>query len=188
MNYLLAKAISDAIESDMATLVETVVTAGEIRRELEEISKISIVCIPNKVEPAPTLSTDYAGEVVDPEFIAFVKSLGRQVSGSVTGRRVGIVIPELIEVDIFMPQPADFYRILALQTGSNDYCNNVIGPAWEALGWCDTEHGLRKIVDCRYSGYRYKWVNTAGDVPTAWASEEAFFEWLEVDYVAPNER
>lgn len=188
MNYATALEIAENIIEDITPFTDIVRLAGALRREAAEVDNIVLVCVPKKVEPEPTLATDYAGEVVDPEFIAFVNGLGRIEAGKPTGRMLGIVLQQLIRLDIYMPQMSDFYRIYALQTGSQDYCNTVIGPAWEALGWCDTEHGLRKITDCRYAGYRYKWVDTEGDVPPLWASEEAFFEWLDVPFVAPNLR
>ena len=97
------------------------------------------------------------------------------------------------KLDLFMPQSQDYYRQLAIRTGSAQYAHYVIANGWLHKGWCGTELGLRLQKDCletRQPDGKSKWklVNESGDLPPAWQSEEEFFAWLNIPYVCPRFR
>ena len=162
--------------------------AGSVRREVEEVGDIEIVCLPIKTPAGPVDLFAPGGEIVIPEFTAAVQALGKVVLGKPNGRMMRLHLPEGIALDMFTPNAEDYYRIFCIRTGSKTYVRNTVAAAWVAAGWCGTEHGLRKITDCRHDGYKWKWINTAGDLPPVWEDEEEFIDWLSLPYILPNLR
>ncbi len=171
--------------------------AGSIRRHKVEVGDIEILCEPKK----KFNQTDLFGGghfLIDPGFEStipiFMKDL---IKGHLDGRYMQMHLKtpgqEQIKLDLFMPVKEDYFRMLAIRTGSKEYSSMVIANAWKKLGWVGAgEDGLRKREDCIEvpSGEKKKWklVNQLGEKPPAWQSEEEFFDWLQLKWISPQFR
>lgn len=179
-----------AIGRKLLPYCERLNTAGSVRRRKAVIHDIELVAIP-KVETISLGLFDTQTQV-SPQFTGQVAALGEIRMGKVGGRQMKIELPGGINLDLFLPQPDDYFRQLAIRTGSADFSARVIAGGWKKIGWCGTTDGLRRISDCqkRISGGDNKWicVNPDPDKPPVWESEEAFFHWLGVPWVTPRLR
>lgn len=187
---------------------ERIHIAGSVRRMKPEVKDIEIVCQPKR-------GKDMFGgrsEENDPAFVLAAMSLGKRLRGHLTqGRYCQMGIPHTIvaidegppmrtgstevtiNLDLFMPEPHDYFRQLAIRTGSADYSQHVIAKAWRRLGWVGTEDGLRLEKECEgkeQSGGKITWTCKAKNptLPPEWDSEEAFFAWLKVPFLDPRNR
>lgn len=161
--------------------------AGSIRRKSPEVKDIEIVAYP-KVLFIHNLFHEVIGWQPVPEFSLLVKALGQIEAGEPTGRYMKILLPEGIKLDLFLPQVNDYYRQLAIRTGSALYSKGI-AAAWVKKGWCGTEHGLRLITDC-FKDEQGNWhlVNKQCEKPPRWGSEEEFFNWLGIPFLDPVAR
>lgn len=172
---------------------ERIDIAGSIRREKEEVGDIEIVCKPKKI------AADIFGFSHKPvlEFWVKLKRFTRlmgKVDG--TGRQYKYLIPTgwsepaFIQLDLFIPATDDYFRQLAIRTGSANYSGSVIANGWRKLGWVGTEDGLRREEQVEKQGER--WVCIYPDIetikPPIWNSERDFFQWLGVEYIHPKSR
>jgi len=73
-----------------------------------------------------------------------------------------------MQCDLFLPQPHDYGRQLAIRTGSAEYSHRVLANAWVKMGCKGTDEGLM-----------YK-----GEI-IVFETEEAFFSFLGIRWVAP---
>jgi DNA polymerase/3'-5' exonuclease PolX len=172
--------------------------SGMANRNAIDIKDIDLICVPRFTE---VVALDLFGTAVVPEkkvsinFSDTIKTLGTITKGQPDGRYMSLVVRGH-KLDIFMPDPVDYYRQYCIRTGSADYVHYTIAKAWNALGWCGTDQGLRRIKDCRQkisaatvrSSVKWEIVNQDGERPAAWQSEEHFFDWLGVDWIAPRFR
>lgn len=166
--------------------------AGSIRRQKHEPKDIEIVLLPKRIE-----HLDIFGAVISTpvtlDFKNHAENIGNVIKGNVEGRYMQIELQQKIMLDLFMPEPKDFYRQYAIRTGSSFYAHNVIAGAWTALGWCGSDMGLRRQDDCKRvkekSG-KNKWlcINQKGQLPPVWNSEHELFEWLKIMFVHPQRR
>ena len=164
--------------------------AGSIRRRKAVVHDIELVALPKRqVVPQSLFEVQIE---ISPQFIRQVQGLGEIIKGSPTGRQMQIRLPEGILLDLFLPQPDDYFRMLAIRTGSADFSARVLASGWKRAGWCGTPDGLRKISDCqeRISGGKIKWicVNPSPERPPVWDSEEAFFQWLGIPWIEAKQR
>lgn len=131
MNLSDAKIIAEHKFSLIAPCCQLIHIAGGIRREKAEPHDIEIVCLPlfDLVEEKESdlwgekiiASTSQVSEV----FTKAVSQLGKVIKGEATGRMMQIELPEDITLDLFMPTTQDYYRQLAIRTGSADYSYKV---------------------------------------------------------------
>lgn len=170
--------------------------AGSIRREKPEPKDIEIVALPilaqsdqnNLFDLAPTQ------KIYCPDFVNILKSIGNIIKGNPeSGKYIQIELHQGIKLDLFLPDDFDFYRQFAIRTGSSDYSGKVIASAWRKKGWCGSDKGLRKIVDCievkdKDGKSKWKCINPGAELPPHWKSEEAFFEWIGVEWMHPTKR
>jgi DNA polymerase/3'-5' exonuclease PolX len=171
--------------------------AGSIRRQRSEVGDIEIVCEPKKIFNQTDLfgggewTITHGFENTIP---VFMKEL---IKGHLGGRYMQMwvkTIGELdIKLDLFMPEPKDYFRILAIRTGSKDYASLVIAHAWKRLGWVGAgEDGLCRIEDCINVSVdekpKWKLINKKGEKPPVWQSEEEFFEWVGLKWIPPSYR
>lgn len=198
-----AKMIAEGIVQQLQPHCEVINIAGSIRREKIEVKDIEIVCVPKRVKIG---SMDLFGEdtrktIVAPEFVRLVSGLGRIIKGKPDGRMMNIELPQKIQLDLFMPQPIDYFRQYVIRTGSKEYSQNIIANGWVKKGWVGTEDGLRLRTECRgieqkmfdKAGVPYtkmKWVceNDNPTLPPVWDSERAFLSWLDVTILHPKYR
>jgi DNA polymerase/3'-5' exonuclease PolX len=202
MHLYYAKTIADNLKNELADHCTHLHIAGSIRRKKEEVKDIEVVCIPKQaISETRNLFNEVIAStrIIDPRFEAIVKNWGRVVKGKITGRYMQIETTQVIEgisyiinIDLFMPQQHDYYRQLAIRTGSSEYARRFIASMWKARGWCGTEDGLRKIKEC-VEIYDKKWVlqkqyQDSPTLPPIWQSEAEVFKWLDVQYLAPEQR
>lgn len=194
MQYLKAKRIADKIVRLLSPDCDIIHIAGSIRRKKPDVKDIEIVCLPKKI-PTDTDLFGGAGDYrVGADFPHTISVISAEiVKGHVNGRYMQIRLKgssptSAIMLDLFMPQPDDYYRQLAIRTGSADYSAAVLATAWRKNGWVGTAQGLRRMDDCEKSTSGWKIVNEKGDRPPVWKSEEEFFKWLGIEYTAPENR
>jgi len=189
MTHPQALPIAQALRARLLPHCEHIHIAGSVRRCKPQVKDIEIVCQP-KVTVLKDLFDYDEGQIVDSNFARIVEEeLGRVIKGNSDGRQMQIELLEGIMLDLFMPRPYDYYRVLAMRTGSRDYSHNVIATAWNKLGWVGTENGLRRRNECtkNTSGV---WIcnTTYPKIPPVWKSEEEFFQWLGVKWIEPKLR
>lgn len=171
---------------------------GSIRRKKPDVKDIEICVLPKLIDLNEG-ELDLFGQKLSPNFAVndnfetVVKSLGKIENGSPNGRYCKIVLPQGINLDLFIPEPADYYRQYAVRTGSAEYSFKVIATAWRRLGWVVSDLGLRLEKDCienKQLDGKSKWtcMRNKSNAPPVWRSEEHFFEWLQVPFVKPEFR
>lgn len=170
--------------------------AGSIRREKPEVKDIEIVCQPKYVDGAQGsfFADAMAEKVISQNYVQLIKSLGRVIKGKPDGRYMQIELPEGINLDLFMPDPDDYYRQFAIRTGSSDYSYETIAKGWLRKGWCGSDVGLRRISDCIeehgaiINKRTWRCVNPKAEKPPVWQSEKEFFDWIGVPWIMPKLR
>ena len=172
---------------------------GEIRRELREIHQVEIMACPKPYE-ITNLFQEVVSTQRSPEFISEVRKMGNILSGDpVAGRQIKINSHEGIRIDLYIPQKNDYYRQLAIRTGSIDYVLQVLVPAWQGLGWCATQKNSLRLMGESYSKMtgrdsklqpKKEWFCDKHNptLPPAWKSEEELFEWLKLTWIPPRKR
>jgi DNA polymerase/3'-5' exonuclease PolX len=196
MKLIQAHEIAESIGKRIQPFTDRWHIAGSIRREKSEVKDIEIVCQPIYVDGAQGsfFADTVAEKVINHNYVLIAKSLGRVIKGKPDGRYMQIELPQRINLDLFMPEPDDYYRQLAIRTGSADYARHTIAVGWKRIGWCGSDMGLRRISDCKeeYDAAtdkrRWKCVNPNAERPPAWKSEKEFFDWLGVPYIMPKLR
>ena len=189
-----ARQIAETKVAEIYPFCEVVVIAGSIRREKYEVKDIEIVCIPKLVMKGGVdlFGADTTSKIVHPEFVDKIRSFGRIIKGHFPLRYMQIELKEKINLDLFMPQRLDFWRQVAIRTGSGDYSAKVIAAAWVRKGWCGTSQGLRLQSECeaKISNGKTTWkcIAEKPTLPPAWGSEKEFFDWLGVNFIHPKYR
>ena len=172
---------------------EKIHIAGSVRRKKEFVKDIEIVCEPKLYVLKDMFGWD-EGVVRDYDFINVARNLGELIKGDFEdGKYCQIKLPEGINLDLFMPNADDYFRQLAIRTGSADYSWKIIASGWKKIGWCGSDVGLRKMSDCvetKTADGKSKWkcVNKNAELPPCWQSEEDFFTWINVKWCQPEER
>ncbi|MBE2229983.1 MAG: hypothetical protein IAE96_04995 [Chitinophagaceae bacterium] len=193
-----AAQVANFIYSRLSFHCQRIDIAGSIRRLRPDVKDIEIVCIPNKEEK----QSDLFGNKEMITDRAFVEALAEitdiVILGNVEGRYMKIrtsskVCPG-IHLDLFMPDPVDYYRQLAIRTGSADYAHQVLANAWRRKGWVGVQHlGLRREEECFNTGkdkniWKLYHSIEKPTLPPVWASEQEFFKWIGVELVDPQLR
>jgi len=181
------KGIVEAIDESIRPYCTKLDVAGSYRRNQAVCHDLEFVVLP---EPK---SYDLFGEPVG-RGVDFVDALNALIivekGNFFTGRFVqGTFRYRLpVQIDLFLPQPCDYYRILALRTGPSAYSGQVLARAWVKKGWCGTVDGLRLQKECRKIGD--KWICQTGypTLPPVWQGEQEFFEWLGLAWVPAWQR
>lgn len=186
-----AHALAERIKQLLAPYCEPArfYIAGSIRRMKAEVKDIEAVCIPKKEER----STDLFGgtkQIISNGFSFGITEIMEEIiKGKIAGRQMQIKLKGGMMLDLFLPHPDDFYRQLAIRTGSADYSHQVIAKAWYRKGWCGTPDGLRKQSECTGGGkYPWKCKKEKPTLPPVWTSEGEFFTWLGLEYIDPELR
>ena len=193
MKYSQAKEIAIRVYKALQPWCERIEIAGSVRREKADVHDIELVC-----DPAVILQNDMFGEVLAKQrvagFLNAVRAQGKIIKGDIaSGRFVQVELPEGIVLDLFMPQSFDFYRQLAIRTGSADYSHKVIATAWIKKGYVGTENGLRLASECYAKDLgdgKKKWIcnNPNPTLTPVFQNEYEFFKWLGLEWLSPNKR
>jgi DNA polymerase/3'-5' exonuclease PolX len=196
MELIRAINIALALGGRLAPDVKKFHVAGSVRRAKSEVKDIEIVCLP-KYETVIT-GTDIFGTGIEQlqlskSFITTVFSMGTMLKGNPGGRYVQILLPEGINLDLFIPQDYDYYRQLAIRTGPAEYSYATLAVGWRKQGWCGTKEGLRLMSDCQEhkqcSGKSiWNCVNPTPELPPHWQSEREFYDWIKVPWLEPSQR
>jgi len=173
---------------------ERIHLAGSIRRMSKMVKDIEIVCQPKiEVLPGNELFSTQATRVISRDFTeALMTICGSIIRGHVEGRMMQIrtnskLCPGIC-LDLFMPQPDDYFRIYAIRTGSADYAREVLASSWRRKGWVGTDSGLRLEKECIQKSKRWICQAENPQLPPIWESEMAFFSWLGLEYIDPEFR
>ena len=196
MNYSLQSAltIANRVIEILSPCCDRIHIAGSIRRKKSEVKDIEIVCQPKKIfvkDPS-----DLFGEGkwnISNEFIDAINRISTSIEkGKFDGRYMKVVLKGGIPMDLFMPDPDDFYRQLVIRTGSAEYVHNVIAASWRQKGWCGVNGlGLRLIsqsVSKQSGDGKTVWTctNPKATKPPVWESEEEVFKWLGLPITPPE--
>lgn len=129
---------------------EVIHIAGSLRRRLPEIKDIDLICVPRYTEVVAMglFGPAITSKKISINFVDTIKSIGAITKGQPDGRYMSLNVRGR-KVDIFMPAPTDFYRQYCIRTGPAEYIKWNIANTWVKNGWCGTDHGLRRITDCR---------------------------------------
>lgn len=196
MNYQKAKIIADRLVTILGPHCELINIAGSVRRNKPDVKDIELVLIPKRTFKPNDLFGD-GTYVVSAAFVSALEQvIKRVIKGNPEGRymQIDLKTNEQINLDLFMPDPVDYYRIYAIRTGSREYAQKVIAGGWLRKGWCGSDkHGLRRTVDCmsyqdKQGKLKWKCIRETGDKPPVWKSEEEFFQWLGVPFLKPSLR
>lgn len=197
MNLDHATEISSRIVLSLSPYCDRIHIAGSIRRKKPDVKDIEIVCQPRRERGDLFGGTEMYTMSFGFAVMALIKGdISKMIKGYNTRnpmpRYVQLALPEGINLDLFMPSPHDYFRQLAIRTGSASYSQHIIAKAWRRLGWVGTEHGLRLEKECdgKERDGKIKWTCLIKNptLPPAWESEEDFFAWLKVPFVSPEDR
>lgn len=198
MIYQQAQEIALRIMKQLQPHCLVVDVAGSVRREAREPRDLEILCVPRTTEIKDLFDT-VTGRQRSMEFVKVVNSLGEIIKGKpAEGRYVQIALPDGINLDLFIPVKEDYYRILAIRTGSADYSHQVLAVAWRALGYVGTEDGLRRVEECyskqigtnKHGVPKLKWICTKEKptLPPVFTDEYSFFKFLRLEWKEPSKR
>lgn len=136
--------------------------AGSIRRQRPQCKDIEIVLLPTDNSARNKIGL-------------FLIKNGKIVKGKLSGRYVKATYKGFT-VDLFIPQEHDYYRQLAIRTGSAEY-SKKIASAWKKKGYEGTKRGLVEMS-----------LHSDSTPPVSWTSEQDFFNWLGMEYLPPENR
>jgi len=190
-----AKKIADNLCCKLQPFCKITDIAGSVRRCKDEVKDIEICCLPIMMhsDSADLFGNNTSELAVSPDFVNAVFSLGKIEKGKIDGKYFKILLPEGIYLDLFIPDPHDYYRQFAIRTGPADYSAKVIAGGWRKKGWCGSDKGLRKMEDCietKTPDGKSKWkcVNPKAEKPPIWKDERDFFQWIGVEWIEPRLR
>jgi len=144
--------------------------AGGVRREKKDPHDIEIVCVPQTFEkPGKGLFDLYTIHRIQ-KFIDLVNSFPR-VKGSAEGKLCQLILPEGINLDLFMASEINFGLILMIRTGSADFSKRMVTEIRPRGFYC-------------YEGLLYNSKHEVIPVP----DEESFFTITGLPYLKPNMR
>ena len=133
MNLYAARKIAESVVLKLSPYCDRIQIAGSIRRERPEVNDIEIVCIPKRYESFDLLGNS-EGFLPIQEFVHTVRQWGK-VRGEPFGKYTRRVLPEGIELDLFMVTKDNWGLILAIRTGSADYSHKILARGWTAKGY-----------------------------------------------------
>lgn len=193
MEYELARKLAIDVGYALMPFCDRLNIAGSIRRGVRpNVKDIELICIP-KTEPlTPFDPLGHRQNVAG--FTTAINGQGAIIKGKtgIDARYCQFALPSGVCVDLFMPQAHDYFRQYAIRTGSARYSANVIAVSWRKKGWVGTSDGLRLEAECveRLSGGKKVWTCTSPQpvLPPVWGTEQEFFEWLGLTWIAPQLR
>lgn len=187
-----AKEIAQGVLDHLKPYAEIIHIGGSIRRQKPEVKDIEIIMLPKFVvvnEQGSLFGESEKTEKVHPEILTVLNNAGKILKGNIEGRYMQIDLSQGIKLDLFMPQKHDYYRILAIRTGSSSFANYKIAWGWKKKGWVGTSDGLRLNSECvQKSGGTYECKEQEPTLPPEWKSEEEFFNWLGLEWAEPKLR
>lgn len=148
---------------------------GSVRRECPTVGDIEICAMPKDPDSLNKLfPKDFRGLVMGGDRMKRFKYPDRK-----------------LQLELYIPEPHDWGRIVAIRTGSRDFSQMKLAVTWNRLGWCGTKEGLRRKKECIKLKSYWKLAPEFANNPTLppeFASEEIFFEFLGIPWVEPRDR
>lgn len=152
-----------------------VVIAGSVRRMKPQVGDIEVVCQPTEPDSLDKFfAKGYPGLKINGHRL---KRLVYPISG--------------VQIEMYIPEPYDFGRILAIRTGSSVFSHSCLAVQWNRLGWGGTTDGLRRKAECIHKGNTWKIKPEFKDNPTlppVFENEEVFFAFLNLTWIPPERR
>jgi len=118
MKYGDAIAIAKKYKDLLSPYCSRIEIAGSIRRAKPEVGDIELVAIPKDIE-------GFANEVNKLE----------KVKGEPTGKYTQRILPEGINLDLFIANERNWGLIFAIRTGSADFSHKVLATGWVKKGY-----------------------------------------------------
>lgn len=112
------------------------VVAGSVCRKKPEIGDLEVVCIPkvvNVINDFEEMFGSLTREEVHPEFVKIVNSL-QKVKGEPTGKYTQRILPEGINLDLFIANKDNWGYILAIRIGPDGY-SKYLASTWVKQGF-----------------------------------------------------
>lgn len=154
--------------------VKVISVAGSVRREVEFVGDIDIVC---------TASDEFSMAKAFPEGFK-----GLVMNGT---RLKRFKYPESgIQIELHITTIADYGRILAIATGSSSFSHGL-AMQWNRRGHCGTPDGLRLKRECDHKGSAWRIkpeYKSCPTLPPIFSTEEQFFAFIGADYIHPTAR
>jgi DNA polymerase/3'-5' exonuclease PolX len=132
-----AKKIAEKYLNLLSPYCSRFAIAGSVRREKPEVHDIEIVVIPN------IQTIDY--------FCDEVNKL-KKVKGEPKGKYTQRVLPEGINLDLFIATERNWGNIFAIRTGSADFSYKILACGWVKAGYKSVNGMLTKNgqeIECR---------------------------------------
>ncbi len=143
MELIKAQKIAEKYVSILAPFCDRIEVAGSVRRKKPEPNDIEIVCIPKKINVGD--SETFFNEpkfVVHPNFIYEVNKL-QKVKGEPTGKYTQRILPEGINLDLFIANKDNWGYILAIRIGPDGY-SKYLASTWVRQGFKGVDGKLTK--------------------------------------------
>ena len=174
MKLELAQSIAKRFMAHLEPYVSVMSVAGSVRREVDYVGDIEVCAIPrDEFQMAIAFPENYPGLVVNGERLKRFKYPDKG-----------------LQIELYLPQPHDYGRILAIRTGSSGFAHYLMVEA-NRHGWIGTVDGLRRKKECEKKGSIWKILpqyRTNPTLPPIFSTEMQFFELIGVKYIHPRER
>lgn len=137
-----AETIADKYVQILSPYCDRIEVAGSVRRKKPEVGDIEIVCIPKEVLLEG--NAFFTGKINErhPEFVLAVNMLTK-VKGEPTGKYTKRILPEGINLDLFMANKDNWGYILAIRIGPDGY-SKYLASTWVKQGFKGIDGNLTK--------------------------------------------
>jgi len=170
---------------------------GEIRRGESLVSGISIICVPliDSKEEGLFKDEKYFSQInnhFDNNYPGIIingsryKKMSYKVTYCVKDTKVDI--NKKININLYITDLYDYGRIKAIRTGSAEFMRINYVFRWARKGYVATEFGLYLKDRCVNKKGIYTPKKEFIDDRLVFETEQDFYEFLDLDYVEPNER
>lgn len=165
--------IASQVEFMLHGIADEITTAGDVRRQTPYIKSISVVCLPRFDESEADLfgNTVRKNKVIG--WLNNIASITPDVKVVKGGERYQQFLYNGYTVNLYMPVPEEFGRILALKTGGPVYAMRI----------------NKRCVELGYNGVNGRLTNLAtGVADMKFPTEKSFFKFLGWEYIKPEAR
>lgn len=129
----------------LAPFCERIEIAGSVRRKKTEPKDIEIVCIPKEcfvINEGDDLFNEMGNYERHPQFISEVNKL-EKIKGEPTGKYTQRILPEGINLDLFIAHKDNWGYILAIRIGPDGY-SKYLADTWVRQGYKGVDGMLTK--------------------------------------------
>lgn len=119
--------IAESIVEDIKEFCDLIHIGGSLRREVSMVKDIEIIALPKS-------------RGIRNKMGYYFMKRGKVLKGGFGGRYVQVMV-DGIQVDLFLPQRHDYWRMLVIRTGSARF-SKEFAKAWVKRGFKGTKEGL----------------------------------------------